>query len=114
MHENRQVSLWLSLSSWTGVVTAAMIATDCNKKRRRFKPPMELIEGLTMKVSDLTNCVFRNDVAGVRKQLARGADVNERDRDGRPARIHAAIDGQVEISKALLNGAWPSQSQTTT
>lgn len=53
-------------------------------------------------MADLVASVFKNDVAGLRAALAQGADPNQRDRDGRPPLIHAALDNRLDAARILL------------
>jgi ankyrin repeat protein len=50
----------------------------------------------------LIDCVFKNDPAGLRAALDKGAEPNERGRAGRTPLFHAATDNRLEAAKLLL------------
>lgn len=50
----------------------------------------------------LLECVFKNNLNGLKNALSRVTDPNERDSDGRTPLIHAVIDNKLDIAKLLL------------
>lgn len=55
-----------------------------------------------MKSHKLRDAVFRFDLNEIAQLLERGCGIDEIDEDGRTALMHAAIDGQSEISNFLI------------
>jgi ankyrin repeat protein len=56
----------------------------------------------------ITDCVFRNDIAGLRRALARGQDANERTRGGRTPLMYtplhfAAQEQHRDMAKLLID-----------
>lgn len=54
-------------------------------------------------MASLMDFVFRNDLHGLGMELARGADPNERDMEGRTPLIQATIDNRLELAQKLLD-----------
>lgn len=54
-------------------------------------------------MNTLLNSVYINDVNGVRHAIAARSIIDDRDKDGRAALIHAAINGGEEVARVLID-----------
>ncbi len=62
-------------------------------------------------MDSLISYVLREDVPGLQSAMARGANPNERDSDGRTPLIHAAIDNRFTVADLLLQSNADADAQ---
>ena len=53
-------------------------------------------------MASLIDCVFQNNLEGLKAGLTQGSDPNQVDSDGRTPLIQAAIENRLELAKLLL------------